>query len=71
MEQAYTGGYLFKINVDEEWPKLLTVSTHRGLHKYNRLPFDMKVTPCNISTGYVCDGGRLTIYNSIPQCCIN
>ena len=34
-----------QIEVDEESSKLLCVNTHRGLYKYNRLAFGVKVAP--------------------------
>ncbi|XGW09076.1 hypothetical protein V3C99_011411 [Haemonchus contortus] len=35
----------FQIKVDDEAKGLLTINTHRGLHRYNRLPFDVKSAP--------------------------
>ncbi|XP_036363453.1 uncharacterized protein K02A2.6-like [Octopus sinensis] len=34
-----------QIKADEECSKFLTVNTPKGLYKYNRLPFGLKVTP--------------------------
>lgn len=34
-----------QIQVDEEWLKLLTIDTHKGLYEFNRLPFRIKVAP--------------------------
>ena len=34
-----------QIGVDEESSKLLCINTHRGLYRYNRLAFGVKVTP--------------------------
>ena len=40
MSDAY-----LQIPVDEQCSKLLCVNTHRGLYKFNRLPFGVKVAP--------------------------
>ena len=40
MSQAYQ-----KILIDEESRKLLTINTHRGLFRYNRLPFGVSSAP--------------------------
>lgn len=34
-----------QIEVDEESSKLLCINTHKGLYKYNRLAFGVKVAP--------------------------
>lgn len=34
-----------QIRIDEESSKYLTVNTHKGLYKYNRLSFGLKVKP--------------------------
>ena len=48
------GGFFSKINlsdtylqipVGEEYSKLLCINTHRGLYKFGRLPFGVKIAP--------------------------
>ena len=39
-----SGAYL-QILVEEECSKLLTINTHKGLYKFNRFPFGIKVAP--------------------------
>lgn len=34
-----------QVEVDEEFRKLITINTHRGLFQYNRLPFGIKTAP--------------------------
>ncbi|PIO62431.1 hypothetical protein TELCIR_16008 [Teladorsagia circumcincta] len=34
-----------QVEVDDNFKKLLTISTHRGLSRYNRLPFGVKSAP--------------------------
>ena len=33
-----------QVKVEEEYSKLLTINTHKGLYKFNRLPFGLKVS---------------------------
>ena len=39
-----TDTYL-QISVDEEYPNLQYINTHKGLYKFERLPFGTKVVP--------------------------
>ena len=34
-----------QMEVDDECSKVLTINTHKGLYKLNRLPFGLKVAP--------------------------
>ena len=34
-----------QVKVEDECSKLLTINTHNGLYKFNRLPFGLKVSP--------------------------
>ena len=52
---SFNGGKIFskldlsdaylQVKVEEECSKLLTINTHKGLHKFNRLSFGLKVSP--------------------------
>ena len=37
--------HIFQIEVEENSSKLLCINTHRGLYKFNRLAFGVKVAP--------------------------
>ncbi|KAK6764099.1 hypothetical protein RB195_024431 [Necator americanus] len=36
----------FQLEVNDVSKQLLTINTHRGLYRFNRLPFGVKPTPC-------------------------
>lgn len=54
--KLYVGKIFLKLDVpdanlqtktDEDFTKCLTVNTHKGLYKYNKLLFGLKVAPAN------------------------
>ncbi|KHJ76150.1 hypothetical protein OESDEN_24231, partial [Oesophagostomum dentatum] len=76
-EEVFTklnGGQLFtqidfaeaylQVEIEEESKEMLTINTHRGLFRYNRLPFGVKSS--HIPADYGCDdlwiGGRCCVF---------
>ena len=45
MEDSFSRRSYLQVEIDEESKEMLTINTHRGLFRYNRLPFGVKSAP--------------------------